>query len=377
MKSFKSLLKQLHDATPTKFRYPLDVAAASMQDTLQNWRMPAYYVRASLHDGHSEGTILYLGERPQYKSWIYNFFGRNIEPNYIGNFSLPQIIRGNNPALMADIILCPINPLTLPLFVRCGWKIIPLHVLSRIDLTKPLDVLASSRDAKNELRIIRKSDYRFQELRSEEALKEFYYEMLKPTVMQRHSENPFLSDIESYMQLYKTKGFLLAAYLGSEWVGANLLHTSKHGTLVSANVGWRGASDELMKKRVVSALLYELIKRASEYGFHTLDLGSSNPFASDGPLNYKLKWGANIELPEIGYVDRHLLGIKAFIAVHFNFSSTSARLMLQNTPLFEKNEANLRVIGWNSVMPSTLQRQIDNGIPWINLAETHHMELPT
>lgn len=369
MHSLKSLFRQLHAALPDNVRYPIDVASISIQDTLRNWHMPAYRVQAPLPEGQGEGTVLYLGNRPQYKSWTNKLFGRSIEPSFIGKFSLAQVLRRNNPALCADLTLCPINPWTLSLFTLTGWHIIPLYVLSKIDLAKPLDTLTSNSDAKNELRKLRKLNYYFRELRDEEAFKEFYHEMLKPTVMQRHSENPFLSSFESLKQLYNIKGFLLAAYLDSEWVGANLVYSDKD-TLVCANVGWREASDVFMKKRIVSALQHELIKRAAEQGFHTLDLGSSNPFANDGPLNYKLKWGADIKLPELLYAHKQIQGSRAFIAARFNLASGSAQSMLHNTPLFERHKNSLRVIGWNSIIPPALQRQIDSGIEWINLANT-------
>lgn len=368
MRSFKSLLRRMHGALPEPVARQIDIATLSMQDTLQNWRMPARYVRAPLAGGNGEGTILYIGDRPQYKSWTQQLFGQPAQTVSLGEFTLFEVLKESQPALAADVTLCPLNPWTIPLFSREGWHIVPLHVLSSINLETPIDVLASNRDAKNELRVIRKHDYQFRELRSDEAFEEFYREMLSPMVARRHHESAFLSSMANLKQQYANEGYLLAAYLDSEWVGANLVLNGTQGTLVSANVGWRDGSDELMKKRVVSALLYELIKRAAEQGFRTLDLGSSNPFANDGPLNYKLKWGASIELPKIEYTGRVLDGARGFIAAKFNLASDAARSMLHNTPFFESHAGNLRAVGWNPAMPAAIQQKIDHGMPLLNLA---------
>lgn len=363
------MIRRMHHALPEQIARQIDIASISLQDTLQNWRMPAHYVRSSLANGGKQGTILYIGNRPQYKSWTQQLFGQSENLVSQGEIRLIDVLGGDNSVMAADVTLCPLNPWTIPLFRRNGWHIIPQHVLSRIDLKTPIDVLASSRDAKNELRVIRKQDYQFRELRSDEAFEEFYHEMLSPMVARRHNESAFLSSMENLKKQY-ANGYLLAAYLDSEWVGANLVLNGGEGTLVSANVGWRGGSDELMKKRVVSALLYELMNRASSQGFHTLDLGSSNPFVCDGPLNYKLKWGANIELPKIEYSQNLLQGTRSFIAAKFNLASDATQSILHGTPLFESHQGKLQIIGWNSDVPSMIQQRIDHGMPMINLATT-------
>lgn len=368
MSSLRPLLRCLHAALPDDIRRQIDIATISLQDTIQNWRISAYRVRASLPEGRGEGTVLYIGDLPQYRSWTHKLFGRDIEPTPIGCFSLIHILKGRSQALAADIILCPLNPWTVPLFARSGWHVIPQHVLCRIDLAKPLNVIMSSRSVKDDLRITRKYDYHFRELYSDEAFEEFYHEMLAPTAMRRHGDHAFLSSIERLKQVY-SKGYLLAAYLGSRWVAAVLCIKEKHRTLVWRNVGWRDGSDELRKKCVLSALLHEQIKRAAEQDFDTVDLGSSNPFANDGPLNYKLKWNADIYPPEIEYIGGRIQGARSFIAARFNLTSVSAQLMLQRTPVFEKYDGHLRVIGWDSTIPPTFRRQIDNGISWVNLAE--------
>ena len=368
MSSLRPLLRCLHAALPDNIRRQVDIATISLQDTIQNWRISAYRVRASLPEGSGEGTVLYFGDLPQYRSWTHKLFGRAIEPTPIGRFSLLQILRGRIQALAADIILCPLNPWTIPLFARSGWNIVPRHVICTVDLTKPIKALTSSGDAKNELKVIRKLGYQFRELRDVHAFEEFYNEMLVPTITRRHRERAFLSSMDHLRQIF-SKGYLLAAYLDSQWVAANLVVPSEHGVIVAANVGWRGGSDELMKKRVVGALKHELIIRGQDQGFKTLDLGSSNPFANDGSLNYKIKWNVNIWPPEIEYIGGYIQGTRSFIAVKFNLTSESAQLMLHRTPIFERYKGHLRVIGWDSTIPSTFRRQIDNGISWVNLAE--------
>jgi hypothetical protein len=363
-----NFFQKLHSALPDNVRLPIDIARVSISDTLHNWRLPAHYVTSDLPENRGTGSVLYLGDRPQYKSWTNKLLGTSVQTVSLGKFSLHEVLKRDNGALIADITICPVNPWTILPFAYHGWHIVPLYVLSMIDLTKPLSILLS-RDACKEVSAIRKFSYTFCELRSEEALEEYYQTMLKPTAMQRHGSYAFLSDFENLRFLY-ARGFILAAYIDSEWVGARLVVVDdKRGILRSANIGWRSGDEKLIKKRIVAALNYELIKRASEQGFVALGLGSSDPFANDGSLNYKLKWGANIELPKIERSEFHLQGVKSFVAVKFNLTSPSAQSILHHAPLFEKYDGRLRIIGWNSKFPPPLQRQIDSGIPLLNLAE--------
>lgn len=368
MPSLKSLLRPVHAALPDNFRRQIDIGSVSLQDTLRNWRMPAYRVRASLPDGKGEGTILYLGDRPQYASWTHKLFGHAIEPAFLGNFSLSQILREYTLALAADITLCPLNPWTMPLFARRGWHVMPLFVNCLIDLRKPVDELITSKGANHPMRVARRLDYRFEHKESDQALQEFFQQMLIPTVQNRHEERGFFSKWEDIQHVHQN-GVLIAAYLDDEWIGGILLAIEGADSIRIANLGWRNGDDAWLKKGIVAALYYQSLTWAQEHGYTEFNMGSSSAFVKDGPLNFKLKWGATMVPPEVRFVNGQIEGSRSFVGAKLNLGSPAAQSFLASTPLLECSEGRLRAISWNAEIPPQFHRQVDLGCAWVNLAE--------
>lgn len=354
---------------PPRLRLLTDAAVGGLSDTYANWRLPAYLVRGRILSAENNGSLIYFGQSPQYKSWIANFFSDSKAIELIGSFSLPDIVQRKGLLADCDVLVCPSNPLSQRLFTARGWFVIPKYIKCLIDLRKPVNQLVHRHAAKDDLRIARKKNYHFEVLRDEAAFDEFYNEMFVPTTRIRHEDRANISSLEVLRSVFH-QGYLLAAYQGSEWVGANLMVPQADNVLNWANVGWRGGSEQLMKDRLVSALMYEMIVRGKNEGYDTLDLGSCNPFVNDGPLSYKLKWGAQMALPQLGYEENQLQGLNTCFSAHFNLKSESARSMLKHSPVLDKHEGRLRAIGWNSQLRSDFKHQVEEGLPWVDLANS-------
>lgn len=357
---------------PPRLRLFSDVAVGSLSDTYANWYMPAYLVRGKLPVTGNQASLIHFGQLPQYKSWVANFFSESIATEPIGRFSLLDIAQRKGLLSDCDALICPNNPLSQLFLKARGWFVVPKYVKCLINLQTPVDQLIRRHAAKDDLRIVRKKNYRFEVLRDDAAFDEFYHEMFVPTTRIRHEDRANISTLEALRTVFR-RGYLLAAYQGSEWVGANLMVPQTDKLLNWANVGWRGGSEQLMKDRVVSALMYEMILCGQREGYETLDLGSCNPFVNDGPLSYKLKWGAHMALPQIGYEEDQLQGLNSCFSVYFNLESECARSMLNHSPILDKNDGLLRALGWNSPLRSDFKHQVEEGLPWIDLsANTSH-----
>ena len=361
-------LRQLHATLPENIRYPLDVATASIQDTFQNWNLPACRVQATLPDTGDQATMLFFGERPQYATWRHSLFGRAIEPVSIGQFTLFQILHSRNPALFADITLLPFNPFTRFVFERNGWRVMPLYVNCHVDLRKPIEELFRSKAVKEDLRVARRLGYHFDFSNDCNKLEEVFHQMFIPTARSRHEERAFLSNLEELKFILKN-GILITALLDGQSVGAILLAHESAETIRLANMGWRNGDDQWRKKGLVAALFNESFAWAREHGFQAVNLGASTPFANDGPLNFKLKWGAAMSVPELGYVNGQLHGIRSLIGVKLNLASPATQRFLSSTPLLEYKYNKLGVIGWNAEVPPLFRRQLEMGIEWVNLAK--------
>lgn len=365
----KSLFRQTLSLLPDPVCRKIDITSLSLQDTLQNWHMPACYVRAPLPDGQREGTILYFGERPQYKSWTHKFFGQPLEPVPLGQFTLSQILKGEPLALKADITLCPLNPWTSFLFEYKGWHHIPLVINCHIDLSKPVESLHTSKGVKEDLRVARRLGYHFHPLKEDKSAHEFFHQMLIPTAKFRHEERAFLSKWEDIKHILQN-GILIAAYLEDQWVGGILLAHEEAETIRLANIGWKDGDDQWRRKGLVAALFNQSFIWARENSYKQVNLGASHPFANDGPLNFKLKWGATLTPPGIHYTKGKLQGARAIIGAKLDLTSPAVQSFLESNPLLEYKKKNLQVLGWNADIPPLFRRQLELGIEWVNLANT-------
>ena len=356
---------------PPRLRFFSDVAIGGASDTYTNWRMPAYRVRGRLHGAGCEGALIYFGQLPQYKSWIANFFSDSMAVEPIGSYSLIEIAKQKRELSDCDLLLCPSNPVSQLLFTEPGWFVIPKYVKCLVDLRKPVEQLVCRHAAKDDLRIARKKNYRFEVLHEDAAFDEFYHEMFVPTTRIRHEDRANISSLETLKSVFH-KGYLLAAYQEGQWVAANLMVPQAGKVLNWANVGWKGGAEQLMKDRVVSALMFEMMVRGKNEGYDTLDLGSCNPFVNDGPLSYKLKWGAQMTLPELDYEEDRLQGLNTCFSAYFKLKSEAARSMLKYSPVLDKHNGCLRALGWDSQLRSDFKHQVEEGLPWVNLANAEN-----
>jgi hypothetical protein len=364
----KSLARHCLDLLPDGLRLSMDVGVVSLQDTRQKWRLPVHRVHGRLANGDLDGTLLYFGDLTQYRSWAANLFADDGEAGAAGTASLPEIWARKGEFAAADMMLCPINPLTERFFRRHGWHSIPLYVDCIIDLRRPIKELIRSRGAKDDLRVVRKLQYTSEILHGDDKLREFYERMLLPMVKNRHEERAHISEWDNVKRIAED-GFLLGVYRDGAWVAAILIGHEGGREVRLSNMGWRDGDKQLMKDRVVTALFFEAITWCQEQGFEGMNMGASLPFAADGPLNFKLKWGADLQAPQIVRHENEIEGVRGFMGAFVNLETAAGQSMLRHNPLLEKHQGGIRAIAWQSEVPKLFKHQIDRGFPWVDLSE--------
>jgi len=344
----------------------LDVVAVSLIDVVQQWRLPVYRVKAIVPGSDVEASVVYFGELPQHRVWTHTLWGRDIEPEFVGEANFLQVFFGSAKLPAADMMVFPLNKVTASLFSMKGWHLVPRFLNYRVDLGASISDIFSSRDAKNERRATAKKNYTFKTLNADEYFDEFYHEMLLPTIALRHGKRALIAPFESLRETMRC-GFLLGVFAEDEWLGACMLVRESSTVLRAANIAYRGGDPDLLKQRVLSALEIEKVMFARERGFRWLDNGACNPFPTDGALHYKMKWGGGYSAPAIEYDGQSLSGVRNLFALKVNLEGPGSRNLLQRTPIFELAGGTLRVMGWNSVVPSVFRKELKAGLEWLNL----------
>jgi hypothetical protein len=221
-----------------------------------------------------------------------------------------QVLLGQIPGPEADLLLYPVNPLTEGLFVRRGWRIIPLYVSPVIKLTESLEAALRER-SRRDRGVYRKLGLTLSLMKHESDLFEFYSSMLLPTVKKRHGVHAHVSDYARLREVFQ-RGWLIGFYEGDKWLAGHLLEPDGKDGVRSANIAWWHGQEEIMRRHIVPACQYAVVEWADAQGFRSFNLGSCHPFVNDGVLVYKLRYNVKPELPQTTYVEA---GWKARVAM--------------------------------------------------------------
>lgn len=366
---FKPFVRKCINCLPPNPRRNVEQVAFFTMDIVRNWKLSSEVVTGRISGSHLNGSVVYFGDPGQHRFWIAKFIDHSNTPVGLGQFRLLDIARFKHGLSNYDFAICPTNPASEALFSYQGWRIVPRFIEWVMDLRKPLEEIFQRKNIKKEISRLRKFNYTFKTMKSESALKEFYNEMLIPTVRKRHKEGAFISKLGNLEEKLKN-GYLLSAYRKDKWIGALLVVLESTKTTRAANWGWRNGDVRLMRDGITSALTFELINRTKTEGFEYLNMGNSQPFLDDGVFQFKHNWGFRTLFPGVDLESGKIRRAGGCLAVYFNLASKSGQAMLHQNPFLEKHGHILRAVAWDSQPRPKLRRLFDDGIPWIDLKKT-------
>ena len=354
---------------PSNAKRKFEKAAFCATDTLRSWKLDSVVVEGTIRENNLKGSAIYFGDKSKYSFWINKLFSHTYKSVDTGQFRLIDIARFKLKLSEYDLAVCPLNPATELLFSIHGWRIIPERIDWFIDLRKPLNEIFRRKNIKKQISCLRKYNYTFRITTSELALKEFYHDMLIPTVTKRHKEHAFISDFGEYQKKLKN-GYLLKAYQNKKWIAASLVVRESSKNIRDANLAWRNGEIRFLKNNIATALTFELINRAKIEGYEYLNLGNSRPFVDDGVFRHKHHLGFTPVIQGVDLESGKVHRVGCFLAFYFNLSSNCGQSILHHNPVLEKHSQSLRAITWDSDPPPELRRLFAKRVPWIDLKNT-------
>jgi hypothetical protein len=122
------------------------------------------------------------------------------------------------------------------------------------------------------------------------ALEEFYHEFYCPYIRFRFDR---AAHLRSFRELKATmrSGFLLKVLHGRQWLAGAVCRL--HGAEVLAVAfGLRGDYADLLRRGMLSAAYYFLVRWALDHSVRVVDLLRSRPHAEDGVFVHKRRFGA-------------------------------------------------------------------------------------
>jgi hypothetical protein len=120
----------------------------------------------------------------------------------------------------------------------------------------------------------------------------FYHSMYLPMLGARHREHSLYLSFDALAEFFLA-GFILFVKQGRSPV-AGMLTIEQGRRVLGKTLGIAAGSAAHTRAGANSAVVYYLIKYAYENHLATVDFGYSSPFASDGVLKFKAKWGGRL-----------------------------------------------------------------------------------
>jgi hypothetical protein len=152
----------------------------------------------------------------------------------------------------------------------------------------------SKKTLKNNLRKIRRGNFRYSTTKDPADFHFFYYKMHLPYISKRHTDAAFKMSYKEMKASFEN-GELLQIKEGQKIVAGVIIdYKMMNGIPRITKLGVLKGDFKYVKRGALIALYYYTIQYLKERNHERFSLGSTRPFFSDGVLQHKLNWGAKI-----------------------------------------------------------------------------------
>lgn len=254
-------------------------------------------IRGSLRGDGATVTLLYVGRRRSNLTYLLRLiFDRSAVLDEVRTV-VPACRRAMaRLATTCDVTIVDLGWPYGNLFNRHGaWLEMPDWINMAVVLEDDWDTVVKGfrEDARrNDLRLIRRNNYRYVATTERDAIERFYDEIYVPFVRERHDADSVLAP-RRHVVRQTQRGALLQVLRGEELVAAGTLYREDDVMYFL----WMGVPLAHMDKPqgAVSALYYFGLRHAYDYGCYAADFTGTRAFLNDGAYRFKRKWGALVE----------------------------------------------------------------------------------
>lgn len=145
----------------------------------------------------------------------------------------------------------------------------------------------------NDLRLIRRNEYRFEVSNDPETINAFYHDMYVPSASRRHGAASIVAPRKHVLKRAK-QGKLLQIFRGNQVVIAGVIYPEDDVLYFL----WQGSPPrfrECPAEGAASALYYFGIRYAFDNAFSAVDFAGTRAFLDFGDFRFKRKWGARVD----------------------------------------------------------------------------------
>ncbi len=242
-------------------------------------------------------TVLYVGRRRNYPYLLQTLFEEVSVVDEEHSTILTYSRHMRRMEADADVTIVDIGwPYHGIVNRRRDFLVMPDWINMSMSLAEEWDdVVRSFRHTtrNNDLRLIRRNEYRCEPSCDVAVIRDFYDEMYLPFIRHRHQLDSVEAPREHVMDRAQ-EGSLLRIYKGEKLVVAGVVYPEDDVLYFL----WMGISADCLDQppeAAVSALYFFGIRYAFDNGLEAVDFTGNRAFLADGAYRFKRKWGAMIE----------------------------------------------------------------------------------
>jgi len=254
-------------------------------------------IRGSIRGSDDSVVLLYVGRRWN-EEFLLNLFFDSHEILFCDDVNVfTARARSEVLARDADIEIIDIG---WPYGGRFKKRQHYLEFADWLNMVLPLkgdwdDIVRSFRNTtrNNDLRLIRRNEYRFEVTNDQRIIESFYDDMYVPSASHRHGAASIVAPRKHVLKRAQ-QGELLQIYMENQLVIAGVIYPEDDVLYFL----WQGSPSRFQERpaeAAASALYYFGIRYAFEHGMTAVDFAGTRAFLDFGDFRFKRKWGAMVD----------------------------------------------------------------------------------
>ena len=206
---------------------------------------------------------------------------------------------------------------------------VPIWIGSELDLQRAVTRLHRSKNARYDLRRMRREETTCEVTHSRESFEHFYANMYLPYIKNRYGNRAFPMSHEDMVERLGSAELFFAKVRGERVAGHILIY--ENDGVRAWSLGIKDGDSAYIKAGAIKALDYLTYLYLAERGHKVLHLGGSRPFLLDGVLRHKKGLGVR--------VSDHT---KRYFSLHIKAGSAGAQAFVVNNPFIYVSKGTYR-----------------------------------
>ena len=288
--SMKEIAKKIYRKIPACLRWILWPIKLTFK-FISISRLDLWILKGEEITSHEELSIVYAGTEINKNYFARMAYASSFSENYLGKVWLWKVFKMvKEKSHTCSLMVVAVDKSVCTLLGNQACFNIPFWVSSLADISDDISFLAKRRSLKSDITKITNNKFSFEITQDRSKFDNFYYNMYRPYVFQRHGDRAIISEYDYVRNKFKNNELLLIKKENQYVAGALLVYKKKR--LGPVYMGIKDGNFDYVKDGAIGAIFYFTIHRFKEKGYKQVDFGGSRAFLKDGVLRYKKMRGA-------------------------------------------------------------------------------------